>query len=63
MSFAVYIKTCPADDDPAGDFVRHIDDDRDLPDAETWRQLEAYLSLRGVTDRAMVAGKRVWVAY
>ncbi len=63
MSFAVYIKTCPADDDPAGDFVRHIDDDRDLPDAETWRQLEAYLSPRGVTDRAMVAGKRVWVAY
>ena len=63
MSFAAYIKTCPADDDPAGDFVRDIRDDRDLPDAETWRQLEAYLSLRGVTDRAMVAGKRVWVAY
>jgi hypothetical protein len=63
MSFAAYIKTCPAEDDLAGDFVRSLRDDGDVPDAETWRQLEAYLSLRGVTDRAMVAGKRVWVVY
>jgi hypothetical protein len=63
MSFAAYIKTCTAGDDLAGDFIRRLRDDRDVPDAETWRQLEAHLSLRGVTDRAMVAGKRVWVAY
>jgi hypothetical protein len=63
MSFAAYIKTFPAGDDAAGDFVRDIRDDRDLPNADTWRQLEGYLSVRGVTDRAMVVGKRVWVAY
>ena len=63
MSFAAYIKMYPAGDDAAGDFVRNIRDDRKLPNAETWRQLEAYLSLRGVTDRAMVVGKQVWIAY
>jgi hypothetical protein len=63
MSFAAYIKTCPAGNDAAGDFVRTLRDDRDLPNPETWRQLEAYLSLRGVPDRAMVAGKQVWLAY
>jgi hypothetical protein len=63
MSFVAYVKTCPAGDDPAGDFVREARDDRDLPDAVTWRQLELYLSKRGVMDRAIAAGKRVWVAY
>ena len=63
MSFAAYLKTYPAGDDAAGDFVRNIRDDRELPNAETWRQLEAYLSLRGVPDRAMVVGKKVWAAY
>jgi hypothetical protein len=63
MSFVAYIKTCQAGDDPMGDFVRDARDDRDLPDAETWRQLELYLSKRGVMDRRMVAGKRVWLAY
>ncbi len=63
MSFAAYLKTYPAGDDAAGEFVRNIRDDHQLPNAETWRQLEAYLSLRGVTDRAMVVGKQVWTAY
>jgi hypothetical protein len=63
MSFAAYLKTYPAGDDAAGDFVRNIRNDREIPNAETWRQLEAYLSLRGITDRAMVAGKQVWTAY
>jgi hypothetical protein len=63
MSFVAYIKTCEAGDDPAGDFVRDLRDDGELPDAKTWRQLERYLSQRGVVDRAITAGKRVWVAY
>jgi hypothetical protein len=63
MSFVAYIKTCQAGDDPVGDFVRDARADRDLPDAETWRQLELYLSKRGTMDRAIVAGKRVWLAY
>ncbi|MFY9970592.1 MAG: hypothetical protein WBQ45_26365 [Roseiarcus sp.] len=63
MSFVAYIKTCPAGDDPTGDFVRDVRGDRDLPDAATWRQLELYLSKRGTMDRTIAAGKRVWVAY
>ena len=63
MSFAAYIRTYPAGDDAAGEFVRNIREDHELPNAETWRQLEAYLSLRGITDRAMVVGKQVWTAY
>ncbi len=34
-----------------------------FPTPSSWRQLEAYLSLRGITDRAMVVGKKVWTAY
>ena len=48
MSFVAYIKTCKAGDDPAGDFVREARDDRELPDVLTWKQLELYLSKRGV---------------
>ncbi len=62
MSFVAFIKTCPAGNDPAGDFIRKAREYCDLPDAETWRQLELYLSKRGVMDRAIVAGKRVWAA-
>jgi len=42
-SFVAYIKNFAAGDDTAGDFVRDPSDDRDLPDAENWRQLELYL--------------------
>ena len=63
MSFVAYIKSCEAGDDPVGDFARDARNDGDLPDAETWRQLELYLSKRGVTDHAIAAGKRVWLAY
>ena len=63
MSFVAYIKTCKAGDDPPGDFVRDARDDRELPDVLTWKQLELYLSKRGVRSQAIAAGRRVWVAY
>jgi hypothetical protein len=63
MSFVAFIKTCEAGDNPAGDFIREARDDRDLPDALSWKQLELYLSRRGVRNQAIAAGRRVWVAY
>ena len=64
MSFVAFIKSFQAGDDvAAGDFARDARNDHELPDAETWRELELYLSKRGVTDRAIAAGKRVWLAY
>jgi hypothetical protein len=64
VSFVAFIKSFEAGDDAAaGDFARDARNDRELPDAETWRELELYLSKRGVTDRAITAGKRVWLAY
>jgi len=64
VSFVAFIKSFQAGDDAAaGDFARDARNDRKLPDAESWRELELYLSKRGVTDRATATGKRVRLAY
>ena len=44
-------------------FIDHATDDRDLPDAESWEQLEAYLKQKSAFGRVIEDAKYVWQRY
>ena len=46
------------------DFVDHAKDDRELPDAESWEELKAYLVEKwNATDKTLSAAEYVWQLY
>ena len=63
LSFRDYIKNRKASDTPAGDFVRDAKEDRKLPNATSWSQLESYLVTRGAIYDARKAARTVWSGY
>lgn len=63
MTFPEYIAGRRIGRNPAGDFVRDARADDTLPDCQTWRELEAYLSHCNACDEAVDAGRIVWRGY
>jgi hypothetical protein len=59
-SFLKFIRTAVISNDPRGDFIGDAREDRELPDAETWEQLESYLFGCHACDGAFEAAKEVW---
>jgi len=63
VSFKDYIKGRRRTDTPQGDFVDDARDDRNLPDAKSWSELENYLLNRRAIPDAIAAARLVWRQY
>jgi hypothetical protein len=59
-SFRKFIRTAVVTRDPRGDFISDAKQDHELPDAQTWEELESYLSRCRACNGAYEAAKEVW---
>ncbi|WP_181147634.1 YozE family protein [Ensifer aridi] len=63
MSFKSYLKTRRITDTPAGDFTADALRDNNLPDAESWSELKAYLERVSRLPGVIPSGYQVWQGY
>jgi hypothetical protein len=63
MTFLKFVHSASRTDDPFGDFIGDAQDDRKMPDAKSWAELESYLSGQGACDGAIEAGRLVWETF
>lgn len=63
MSFKAYMSKKRFDGLPHGDFAQHAHEDPNLPDAQTWRELEAYLIGRKTDLVTITSASECWKKY
>lgn len=62
-TFPEYLRNrCPKDT-PFGDFLRDAQTDRNFPAAQSWDDVQAYLTTRNACLEAIKAGRFWWARY
>lgn len=62
-SFKEYIAARRITDTPQGDFTTDARQDSRLPDAKSWKELNGYLTMKGVAREVIDAARSVWRQY
>ena len=63
MSFIAYLAQLRVDGLPHGHFSQHAHEDGDLPDVQTWDELEAYLIGRKTDLVTLTSASECWKNY
>lgn len=63
MAFKTFISQRQVRRTQAGAFIRMCKRDQNLPDAETWEELSAYLRSKSASAEVMNRARRVWLDY
>ncbi|WP_424337727.1 YozE family protein [Jannaschia helgolandensis] len=63
IGFREYVNKTQARSSPQRDFIEDARLDKDMPNANSWRELHSYLSRKNASQNAIDAAKIVWASY